>query len=35
MKEDVSALEEKDLQKKHDKIKICVKQDWEMAKWEL
>lgn len=30
----LSALEE-DLQEKHDKIKICLKQDWEMAKWEL
>lgn len=28
-------LEKKDLQEKPDKIKICPKQDWEVAKWEL
>lgn len=31
----LSALEKKDLQEKGDKIKICPKQDWEVAKWEV
>lgn len=30
----LSALQ-KDLQGKDDKIKICPKQAWEVAKWEL